>query len=42
VSWGKVVPREECGRFAEVLSDATLVLPLLVQGLLEVIGKTKR
>jgi deoxyhypusine synthase len=42
VSWGKFVPREEGGRFAEVLSDATLVWPLLVQGLLEVIDKTKR
>jgi deoxyhypusine synthase len=39
VSWGKFVAREEGGRFAEVLSDATLVWPLLVQGLLEVIGK---
>jgi deoxyhypusine synthase len=42
VSWGKFVPREEGGRFAEVLSDATLVWPLLVQGLLEVIGKGPR
>ena len=39
VSWGKFVPYEEGGRFAEVLSDATLVWPLLVQGLLETIGK---
>jgi deoxyhypusine synthase len=39
VSWGKFVAREEGGRFAEVLSDATLVWPLLVQGLLEVFGK---
>ena len=39
VSWGKFVPYEEGGRFAEVLSDATLVWPLLVQGLLESLGK---
>ena len=39
---GKVCSSGEGGRFAEVLSDATLVLPLLVQGLLEVIGKGTR
>jgi deoxyhypusine synthase len=35
ISWGKFVPPEEGGRFAEVLSDATVVWPLLVMGLLE-------
>jgi len=35
VSWGKFVPPEEGGRFAEVLSDATVVWPLLMVGLLE-------
>jgi len=35
VSWGKFVPPEEGGRFAEVLSDATVVWPLLMAGLLE-------
>lgn len=35
VSWGKFVPREEGGMFAEVLSDATVVWPLLMMGLLE-------
>lgn len=35
ISWGKFVPYEDGGRFAEVYADATLVLPLLVQGLLE-------
>ena len=39
VSWGKFVPPEEGGRFAEVLSDATLVWPLLMEGLLETVGK---
>ena len=37
VSWGKFVPPAEGGRFAEVHADATLVLPLLAQGLLEVV-----
>jgi deoxyhypusine synthase len=41
VSWGKFVPPEEGGRFAEVLSDATVVWPLLMAGLLER-TKTKR
>lgn len=40
VSWGKFVPPEEGGRFAEVLSDATLVWPLLVKGLLEALGES--
>lgn len=39
VSWGKIVPQSEGGRFAEVPSDATLVWPLLVAGVLERMGK---
>lgn len=35
ISWGKFVPREQGGRFAEVLSDATVVWPLLIMALLE-------
>jgi deoxyhypusine synthase len=35
VSWGKFVPPQEGGRFAEVLSDATVVWPLVLMGLLE-------
>jgi deoxyhypusine synthase len=38
VSWGKFVPREEGGRFAEVHADATTVWPLLVKGVLEEMG----
>ena len=38
ISWGKFVPPEEGGRFAEVLSDATVVWPLLMVGLLERFG----
>ena len=35
VSWGKFVPQEEGGRFAEVLLDATVGLPLIVGAVLE-------
>ncbi len=40
MSWGKFVPREEGGQFAEVLADATVVLPLLLGGLFERTGAT--
>ncbi|MBK6520422.1 MAG: deoxyhypusine synthase family protein [Polyangiaceae bacterium] len=39
VSWGKFVPASEGGRFAEVYSDATVVWPMLVRGVLERLGK---
>ena len=42
VSWGKFVPPEEGGRFAEVYADATLALPLLVRALLETQDKAPR
>ena len=35
ISWGKFMPPAEGGRYAEVLSDATVVWPLLVMGLLD-------
>jgi deoxyhypusine synthase len=35
LSWGKFVAPKDGGRFAEVLSDATIVWPLLMMGLLE-------
>ena len=38
VSWGKFVPPEEGGRFAEVLDDATVALPLVVGAVLERLG----
>ena len=41
ISWGKFVPQQEGGRFAEVLSDATVVWPLLMMGLLERRAKKK-
>jgi deoxyhypusine synthase len=40
VSWGKMVPRSEGGRFAEVYADATVAWPLLVRAVLERLGKT--
>jgi len=39
VSWGKFVPVEEGGRFAEVLLDATVGLPLIAGAVLERIRK---
>jgi deoxyhypusine synthase len=38
VSWGKFVPDEEGGRFAEVFDDATVALPLVAGAVLERIG----
>jgi deoxyhypusine synthase len=35
VSWGKFVPEKEGGRFAEVLDDATVAMPLVVGAVLE-------
>ena len=42
VSWGKFVPREEGGQFAEVFDDATVALPLIVGAVLERLGHFKR
>jgi deoxyhypusine synthase len=42
VSWGKFVPLEEGGRFAEVLDDATVALPLIVGAVLDRINYFKR
>jgi len=39
VSWGKFVPPEEGGRFAEVYADATIAWPILVRGVLERMGR---
>lgn len=35
VSWGKFVPEEEGGRFAEVLSDATIAWPIILKAVIE-------
>lgn len=42
VSWGKFIPPDEGGRFAEVFSDATVALPLIVGAVLERIGYFER
>jgi deoxyhypusine synthase len=41
VSWGKFVPPEEGGRFAEVLDDATVALPLIAAAVLHRLGHFK-
>lgn len=41
VSWGKFVPAEEGGRFAEVYADATVALPLVMKALFEELGEVK-
>jgi len=39
VSWGKFVPHAQGGKFAEVLSDATIAWPLVVKAALERLEK---
>jgi deoxyhypusine synthase len=41
VSWGKFVPLEEGGSFAEVLDDATAARPLIVAAVLQRVGYSK-
>src|SRR5689334_16965095 len=41
VSWGKFVPQEEGGKFAEVLLDATVGLPLITGAVLERLARKK-
>ncbi len=38
ISWGKFIPPEEGGRFAEVLEDATVAMPLVVGAVLQRVG----
>ena len=42
ISWGKFVPPEEGGLFAEVFEDATVALPLVVGAVLQRIGYLPR
>jgi deoxyhypusine synthase len=42
ISWGKFVAVRDGGRFAEVPSDATLVWPLLIKGILEETEKRRK
>ena len=39
VSWGKFVPEEEGGRFAEVFADATIAWPLIFRAVLERVAR---
>lgn len=42
VSWGKFVPEEEGGRFAEVFEDATVALPLVAGAVFERLGTFRK
>jgi deoxyhypusine synthase len=42
VSWGKMVPLEEGGRFAEVISDATIAWPIILKAVMERLDKKKK
>jgi deoxyhypusine synthase len=39
VSWGKLVPLEEGGRWVEVLTDATIAWPMIVKAVMERLEK---
>ena len=41
VSWGKFVPQDEGGMFAEVPADATIVWPILIKAMHERLGPEK-
>ena len=42
VSWGKIVPRSEGGRWAEVKADATIAWPLVVKAVMERVGDKRK
>jgi deoxyhypusine synthase len=42
VSWGKFVPPEEGGKFAEVLCDATIAWPIILKAVMERMAKKSR
>lgn len=42
ISWGKFMPPDEGGRFAEVMCDATIAWPIILKALMEKINKNKR
>ncbi len=41
-SWGKFIPPDEGGLYAEVFSDATLVWPILIKALIERVPQKRR
>jgi deoxyhypusine synthase len=42
VSWGKILPKSEGGRWAEVKADATIAWPLVVKAVIERVGKGRK
>ena len=42
VSWGKFVPKEEGGRYAEVYADATIAWPILTKAVAQRLDKSGR
>ena len=42
VSWGKFVPPEEGGKFAEVLCDATIAWPIILKAVIERLDKKSK
>ncbi len=42
VSWGKMVPPEEGGRYAEVISDATIAWPIILKAVMERLKNKKK
>ena len=42
ISWGKFVPEQEGGRYAEVYSDATIAWPILVKAVVQRLAKRQR
>ena len=41
VSWGKFVPQNEGGKFAEVMADATIAWPIILKAVMERMDKKK-
>ena len=42
VSWGKIRPRSEGGRYVEVLADATIAWPLVIKAVMERLEESKK
>ena len=42
ISWGKFVPENEGGRFAEVFADATIAWPIILKAVIERMDKGKK
>ena len=41
ISWGKIVPKSQGGKYAEVLCDATIAWPIIIKAVMERLGKVK-